>query len=211
MSKASEYCQLKNEIFKEQKNILQNGSTLATDAEINTMLQKFSLTLQRKSNHVATRMRCLESEIQKVDAEVSQVIDNLLVFSDLPGQAGEFVASEKDNEVDGKRYQLSGMEASRDSMNPHELERRSQPDEVDTIRQDRVIQLGIDALHLFKDSRRDDFDSGEDFELNNENCGDWDSENARSFQQYASGDIFNQRSIPFMIGSRKFLESASGE
>ena len=138
----------------------------------------------------------------------------LLAFSELPGQAGEFVPSEKDNEVDSKRCQeLSGMEGSRHSMNPHELDRRSQPDEVDTTREDRVIQLGIDALHLFKDSRRDDFDSGDYFEeLNNEYCDDWDSENARSFQQCcASGDIFNQRSIPFIIGSRNFLESTSGE
>jgi hypothetical protein len=97
-------------------------------------------------------------------------------------------------------------------MNPHELDRRSQPDEVDTTREDRVIQLGINALHLFKDSRSDDFDSGDYFEeLNNEYCDDWDSENARSFQQCASGDIFNQRSIPFIIGSRNFLESTSGE
>ena len=210
MSEVSEYCRLKNDILQEQKNILQNGSSLATDAEINTMLQKFSLLLQRKSNYVATRMRCLETEIQRVDTEVNQVINDLLVFPDFRGQAGEFVASEKDNEVDGESYQQSVIEESRNSRKPHDSGRKTQPDGVDIAVEDRAIQLGIDALHLFKDSRGNEIDSG-DFELKNEDCGDWDNDNVCNFQQCASGDIFNQRSIPFIIGSRNFMESASGE
>ena len=210
MSETLDSYQYHTQILKEQKDILQNGSSLATDAKMNTVLQNFSLTLQRRSNKVATRVRYLETEIQRVDVEVSQVVNDLLMFSDFPGQAGEFVASEKDNEVDGKSHQLSGMEESKQSIISPELDRRSQP-EVNMKREDRVIQLGLDALHLFKDSRGDEIDSGNYSELNNENSDNWDSDNAHTSQQYASGDIFNDRSLPLVIGSRDFLESASGE
>ena len=205
----SECSQLKEEIFGRQKDILYNGCTLSTDAQINTILQKFSLNIQSQSKKISGRIRCLENEIRKVNAEVSQVLDDFLAFSDIPGQAGEFVASDKDIEVkDDKSSQSSDMDEI-DGELQHD-------DEFDAssmrVREDEVIQLGLDALNLFNDPQAVD-DSGY-FDLNDDEDGanDWDGDHGNAFQdQYASSDVFNQRPLPFIIGSRAFVESASGE
>mmetsp|Transcript_17340 Transcript_17340/g.21201 ORF Transcript_17340/g.21201 Transcript_17340/m.21201 type:complete len:239 (-) Transcript_17340:227-943(-) len=197
---------------------------LSKDVKLCSLLQSLSHHIHDRTSHIATSLRELEQKSNTVDYEVSRTITASLYQSDHTSMI--YQASENDEKDEkGVRVPIwSENENELSNQSNHEnLKNNSNlyDDEEDELglhqmqkEEEEAVQDGIKALSIFHDHtssnnnhchRYDDYFGIEDIDKDEEEDDD-------SFYDYesAANDIFNQRPLPFIIGSVDFLESIDG-
>jgi len=220
-----------NEGRKESHNInnYQQPWDLSADALLATLLHVFS-------SHVASRTYHLASGIRKVQKSVNCAgVDVAICQSELMKQSADIFMEqvvgddESESDTEEEEAKIAGDNGKADELS--ELnEQRSSSDQVDDDSTAEIARLeaeeqsaitdGMKALVLFYDPKRPKKSKEEEEEEEGEgevtvklgdtmiDAADEDiiGENCYYYPS-AEEDGFNQRPLPFIVGSREFMES----
>ena len=167
---------------------------LQKDAEICSLLQEFSINIQKKVSRLSYSLEVLEQRQSSADSNASKILldsermkaSNAMWFdiTDNDGTSAELKATKRNSEGKGRDTDAAAL----------------QKEEYDAIRD------GISALKYYHHQSKTDNEFGSDHYFN------LDEEDAGSPQYYesAESDLFNQRPLPYIIGSKAFMESKDG-
>ncbi len=209
------------------------------DVLLCTLLQSISHHVHNRTHQLASSLSHLESKLQHVDYNVNRAIlldslyadyqsvlvqntdDDKKKYCSSVNTCSTNTSSEsKENNdkdiIDNEEERTDEMKNS--NKNSSGLEKMQQEE-------DEAIQQGFMALSIFHDHTASDAPvvaTNIQHQQNNNNISnpyfeeedmdDDDDDDDDSFYYYESspGDIFNQRPLPFIIGSMEFLESVDG-
>ena len=207
-------------VAAELKNLTQQNDEwdLCSDALLASLLNELSSHIQSRTHQVSSKIRTLQSSVNQVGVEVALVQQQWMKKSrDI---SMEQVVGEDDDENDSASLEERGVS----QHNLHEGDNGDDDDSSADIarleaEEEAAIQNGMKALSLFfdpelKKSPLDNHDvedtSGEN---NHDNNAVISSEEDNMigdncyFYPAADTDRFNQRPLPFIVGSREFMES----
>ena len=193
---------------------------LSTDALLATLLHEFSRHVASRTFHVASDIRNLQNSVNEAGVDVAVCQTEWMKRSAdifMEQVVGE---DESEEEEESEREESDGDEkidkSSKQKEEQHENDHESDDSSDDIARleaeEKSAIEDGMKALDLFYDPRRptnssggSDGSSGERILLDAEE--DIIGENCYHYPA-AEGDVFNQRPLPFIVGSREFMESS---
>ena len=205
-----------------------NEWDLSTDALLATLLHEVSQHIQSRTHHVSSEIRALQNSVNQVGVEVGLVQQKWMKKSHdicMEQVVGDDV---DDSDSDSEE----GMDvAGRNKLSAQQDEEEDDDDDssADIARLEAeekdAIQNGMKALSLFFDPKRpkckkksndDDVNDDED-DISDEDHHDnivisTEEDNMIGdncyFYPAAEADGFNQRPLPFIVGSREFMESS---
>lgn len=196
-----------------------SSNTLLDDVNLCTLVQSISMHVQKRSLVLSNKLELLErkvKDIQKISLDTNvkmlrrkEKVPTINHIEDEPG-ASEYHRSEhcsskkmntSSNNITGKRNQDKKSDKGYEQNNIHESINREvdQLAEVET----KAIKLGISALKFFDDSTK--FKENEDTFENHYFYNDGNEDDSES--RCAPDDYFNLRPLPFIIGSKAFMEA----
>ena len=186
---------------------------LSHDALLATLLHEFT-------NHVVQRTHEVSVEVQKLQSSVNNVGVDVTCVQNEWMKCSRTVAMEhvvKEEEV-GSSNSSESTENSEESNKKKEGDDDDSAAEIARLEEEEksAIQDGMKALSLFYDRRKarqssaDITEDGLGFDEDELFDGDEDiiGDNCYYYPS-AEGDVFNQRPLPFIIGSPEFMESSS--
>lgn len=178
--------------------------TLADDAKLATYVQEFSAHIQRRAEEVATAVVDLEAKSAKAAVQVELAKSAFLRLPDV--RFVEQVVVDGDGRqdqddggaiVNGHRPQSDtapGNDEEEGDTNQLEAQQRQQQE-----LEEQAIKDGMKALSLFYDPAA---------------VGETDHyfgldpvDDSACYYESAPADTFNQRPLPFIVGSKEFMES----
>ena len=175
--------------------------TLADDARLATFVQEFTAHIQRRAESIADSVVALENKKDKAATKVELAKSAFLRLSDqryvkqvvVEGTGGgvSFDAAEPSRQDDGDKDEhdtrtsdISGQ----DAINQQQ-----------TV-ENQAIRDGMKASELFYDPAHATGSEEHYFGLDQGDDSAW-------FYESAPADTFNQRPLPYVVGSREFMES----
>jgi hypothetical protein len=217
-----------------QRRQQQQQWDLSTDALLATFLHEFSNHMVRRTHHVSREIQSLQSSVNKVGVDVAVVQGEWMRCGEkcfMEQIVGEDVADdEKESGGDGGGDAVGnggeGPKPDEKESNNNKGEGVNDDDSADIARleaeEQAAIQNGMKALSLFFDPRRpkrsstaESGDNGDhhESEADINRASDLDIEedvicDNCYYYPSADEDKFNQRPLPFIIGSREFMESS---
>lgn len=211
---------------QEQSN---NEWDLSTDALLATLLHEFSSHMQSRTHHVSSEIQALQKSVNQVGVEVGLVQQQWMKKShDI---CMEQVVGEDDESDDDSEEGDDDVGTNKLSTQPQQEEVDDDDDDDDSsadiarleAEEKAAIQKGMKALSLFFDPKRKSKKKETDdvVDDNNDDISEDDNNIVISTEEdnmigdncyyypAAEADGFNQRPLPFIIGSREFMESCS--
>ncbi len=198
-----------------------NEWDLSTDALLATLLHEVSSHIQTRTHHVSSEIRALQNSVNQVGVEVGLVQQKWMKKSHDICMEQVVGDDESDSESgdDARRNKLSAQQDEEEDDDDSSADiARLEAEERD------AIQNGMKALSLFFDPKRrkskkksneDDVDDDEDIsdeDLHDNIVISTEEDNMIGdncyFYPAADEDSFNQRPLPFIVGSREFMESS---
>lgn len=199
-----------------------NEWDLSTDALLATLLLEVSAHIEARTHYVSSEIRALQNSVNQVGVEVGMVQQKWMKKSHDICMEQVVGDDESDSESE------EGVDnAGRDKLSAQRDEEEEDDDSSADIarleaEEKDAIQNGMKALSLFFDPKRrksrkksnnDDVEddisdedhhdnvviSTEEDNMIGDNC---------YFYPAADADQFNQRPLPFIVGSREFMESS---
>ena len=184
---------------------------LSHDALLATLLHEFSNHIVRRTREVSMEVRKLQSSVNKVGVDVALVQNewmksNRCIFieqvvkEDVDGDQG----NKRDNKVQ-KEEKMIDTVVEEDDDSAAEIARLEAEEQS-------AIHHGMKALSIFFDHKQskensehdhDDLGFDDDVNVDDDVIGD----NCYYYPS-AGEDAFNQRPLPFIVGSREFMESS---
>ena len=191
---------------------------LSHDALLATLLHEFTNHIVQRTHEVSTEVRKLQSSVNNVGIDVASVQNEWMKCS-------RTVAMEQVvKEDDGGSSSNSDSAENTDESNTQTGEKDKGPGEDDDDsaaeiarleeEEKSAIQDGMKALSLFYDSRKArQLSDATDDELGFDEDGFFDGDediigDNCYYYPSAEGDVFNQRPLPFIVGSAEFLGSS---
>mmetsp|Transcript_49423 Transcript_49423/g.73513 ORF Transcript_49423/g.73513 Transcript_49423/m.73513 type:complete len:263 (-) Transcript_49423:127-915(-) len=181
--------------------------SLAQDNQLATALVHISSRLRRRAGEVAISISSLERRAARMDIAVSSTANELLLRSD-----SQFVES-RVRDYDGEF--LSACPTSAGNNPKENTAGKPQNTEEDALKREelekRAIQDGMRALPIFLDPadrqrrRRGISDVGDTKNVGH--FGPEDTVDCCYYYDAAEGDAFNNRPLPYVVGSPEFLAS----
>jgi len=204
---------------------------LSHDAQLATLLHEFTNHIVQRTHEVSTQIRKLQSFVNKVGVDVATVQHELMmsgrnvvmeqVIRDDDGlqQQQQQRSSSFDRKEKGEIGQQQTIEEKRASESIEDDDDSAA--EIARLEEEEksAIQDGMKALSLFYDPKEARQSSDGTACLDNEPLG-FDNDDALMdgdedvigdncyFYPSADGDVFNQRPLPFIVGSSEFMESS---
>lgn len=191
---------------------------LSHDALLATLLHEFTNHIVQRTHAVSTEVQKLQSSVNKVGVDVATVQNEWMKCSRtivMEQVVTEDESSESDSSDDKNNEeqteQAEGKEIGSDDDSAAEIARLEEEEKS-------AIQDGMKALSLFYDAKqamRASDGTGDEIGLDNdEYLNSFDAEDDVMgdncyYYPSADGDVFNQRPLPFIVGSREFMESSS--
>lgn len=179
---------------------------LRQDAQLCTLLQNFSNHVQERASRLSVAVEELDRRVNSVDTNADRVLVDYIRSSDYRAMRfdiSDHVCRTTDNTV--VDHPLVGCSTSTPL---NQGEGKAVLDTEQSLREEEynAIQDGIAALSYFHDQSKSN-----EYELSDHYFG-LEEEGADSAYYYesAKADVFNQRPLPFVIGSKAFMESESG-
>lgn len=168
---------------------------LTHDTQICSLLQNFSMHVHDRIKKLSCATEELNQRADVLEIEVNKT--GLAYMQCGDHQALNFGISDGDNGSNDNQMRLTSNTAN--SIDKEETVVQNM------LEEDNAIRDGIAALELFHDSRRTQqgYDSEHFFEME-------DHVGISECDEYASADIFNQRPLPFIVGSKAFMQSCDG-
>ena len=190
--------------------------SLLDDVNLCTLVQSISLQVQQRSLVLSNKLEILERKaqyIQKLSLDTNanmvrrkEKIPTKNQIEDEPSASSSEYCQQQpehcsNNNMPGKRNQDEKNDKGDESNNIHGTFNREddQLAEVET----KAITLGISALKFFDDSTK--FKENEDAFENHYFYNDSNKDDGES--RCAPDDYFNIRPLPFIIGSKAFMEA----
>jgi len=213
---------------QQQQQQSNNEWSLSTDALLATILHELSTHIQSRTHHVSSEIRTLQKSVNQVGVEVGLVQQQWMKKShDI---CMEQVVGEDDESVDDSESEEGGDDVVRNKISAQQQQQEEDDDDdssADIARleaeEKAAIQNGMKALSLFFDPKRkskkksndDDDDDISDESDHHENMVISTEEDNMIgdncyFYPAADADVFNQRPLPLIVGSREFMESCCG-
>ena len=167
-------------------------------------VQKRSLVLSKKLELLERKVK----DIRKISLDTNakmlrrkEKVPTINHIEDEPGASGHQPEHSSNNNTTGKRNQDKKNDKADEQDDIHESSNREddQLAEVET----KAIKLGISALKFFDDSTK--FKENEDTFENHYFYNDGNEDDSES--RCAPDDYFNLRPLPFIIGSKAFMEA----
>lgn len=206
---------------------------LSSDAQLATLLHEFTNHIVSRTHHVSHDVRALQSSVNNVGVNVALVQTEFMkrssnIFMEqVVGDDDDESSSSSDDESDEKGEE--NVEETKSKVQKQEEDDDdgdSDNSSADIARleleEQSAISDGMKALNLFFDvnRRKPPPQHGSDSESGNNGGGGEQSMlsmNAEEdmigdncyYYQAAEDDGFNQRPLPFIIGSREFMEASS--
>lgn len=179
----------------------EDGSSwsLAQDADLAVFLQEFSLHVQRRAAEVARSAEALGGKVRRTSAEVRTA---RLEFTLLTNEKFVEQVVEEDDK-DGVR-ELEDAKEDRDGNERRDDDARTEGEE------DAAIADGLEALSVFFDpaTMSSNDGGGGAAVADSDHYFGLDGDDSCHFYESHPGDVYNQRPLPFVAGSREFMESA---
>ena len=194
---------------------------LSHDALLATLLHEFTNHIVQRTHEVSTEVRKLQSSVNKVGVEVATVQHELMTSSRnivMEQVVREDDVSKQRNSIDGKEGG-EGQQLIEEKETAESIEDDDSAAEIDRLEEEEksAIQDGMKALSLFydpKEARQSSDGTACDEQLGFDNDdalmdGDDDvmGDNCYYYPS-AEADVFNQRPLPFIVGSCEFMESS---
>jgi hypothetical protein len=188
---------------------------LSHDALLATLLHEFTNHIVQRTHEVSSEVQKLQSSVNKVGVDVASV-QNKWMESSRTVTMEQVITEDQDAVSDSKRQEdqpnklAEENEIGSDDDSAAEIARLEEEEKA-------AIRDGMKALTLFYDARtarqssegtsdKIGLDNDEDmnvFDADEDVIGD----NCYYYPS-AEGDVFNQRPLPFIVGSREFMESS---
>mmetsp|Transcript_30892 Transcript_30892/g.45456 ORF Transcript_30892/g.45456 Transcript_30892/m.45456 type:complete len:280 (-) Transcript_30892:50-889(-) len=201
-----------------------NEWNLSTDALLATILHELSTHIQSRTHHVSSEIRTLQKSVNQVGVEVGLVQQQWMKKShDI---CMEQVVGEDDESDDDSESEEGGDDVVRNKISAHQEEEDDDDSSADIARleaeEKAAIQNGMKALSLFFDPKRkskkksndDDDDISDESDHHDNMVISAEEDNMIGdncyFYPAADADVFNQRPLPLIVGSREFMESCCG-
>ena len=173
--------------------------TLAGDARLATFVQEFTAHIQRRAESIADSVVALENKKDKAATKVELAKSAFLrlpdqryveqVVVDGTGDGVSFDAAEPSQQGDGDKDEHDTADISgQDAINRQQ-----------TV-ENQAIRDGMKALELFYDPAHATGSEDHYFGLDQGDDSAW-------YYESAPADTFNQRPLPYVVGSREFMES----
>ena len=173
--------------------------TLADDARLATFVQEFTAHIQRRAESIADSVVALENKKDKAATKVELAKSAFLrlpdqryveqVVVDGTGDGVSFDAAEPSQQGDGDKDEHDTADISgQDAINRQQ-----------TV-ENQAIRDGMKALELFYDPAHATGSEDHYFGLDQGDDSAW-------YYESAPADTFNQRPLPYVVGSREFMES----
>ena len=186
-----------------------NTWDLSTDAQLATLLHELTNHITGRTQHVSRDIRQLQQEVNNVGVNVALVRTQFMKRSNEIFME-QVVGDDDDEESTSSNEKDQNTNESTKQKNDTNIE---QDDDADIARleleEQAAINDGMKALKLFFDAKRPQ--QGSDSESGNNQIGESKEEDMIGDNCYyyaaAEGDMFNQRPLPFVIGSKEFVES----
>jgi hypothetical protein len=173
--------------------------TLADDARLASFVQEFTTHIQRRAESIADAVVGLEN---KKDRAATKVELAKSAFVALPDQ--RFVQQVVlDGTGAGDSTEEEAQQEGADGG--HENDTNAADEEQDATKQqqdleDQAIKDGMKALQLFYDPAQATGAEDHYFGLDQ-------GDDSACYYEFAMADAFNQRPLPFVVGSKEFMES----
>ena len=208
-----------------------NQWDLSSDAQLATLLHEFTNHIVSRTHHVSHDVRELQNSVNNVGVNVALVQTEFMkrssnIFMEqVVGDDDDESSSSSDDESDVKGEE--NVEETKSKLQKQEEDDDGDSDNSSAdiarleLEEQSAISDGMKALNLFFDVNKRKPQHGSDSESGN-NLGGGEqstmlSMNAEEdmigdncyYYQAAEDDGFNQRPLPFIIGSREFMEASS--
>ena len=207
-----------------------NQWDLSSDAQLATLLHEFTNHIVSRTHHVSHDVRELQNSVNNVGVNVALVQTEFMkrssnIFMEqVVGDDDDESSSSSDDESDVKGEE--NVEETKSKVQKREEEDDDGGDSDNSsadiarleLEEQSAISDGMKALNLFFDvnKRKPSSDSesgnnlggGEQSMLSMNEEEDMIGDNCYYYQA-AEDDGFNQRPLPFIIGSREFMEASS--
>jgi len=204
---------------------------LSADALLATLLHEFSSHVASRSHHVASDIRQLQNSINESGVDVAICQTEFMKRSNEIFMEQVVGDEESESELEGDEVGVVGDVVDNDNKGIQRKEERTdgrdedEDDDIDDNSSADIARLeaeeqsaiadGMKALELFFDPKRPNQSSGDG--SNGSGGGEGDTmidveediigENCYYYAS-AEADGFNQRPLPFIVGSREFMESS---
>mmetsp|Transcript_4591 Transcript_4591/g.10075 ORF Transcript_4591/g.10075 Transcript_4591/m.10075 type:complete len:302 (-) Transcript_4591:162-1067(-) len=204
---------------------------LSADALLATLLHEFSSHVASRSHHVASDIRQLQNSINESGVDVAICQTEFMKRSNEIFMEQVVGDEESESELEGDEVGVVGDVVDNDNKDIQRKEERTdgrdedEDDDIDDNSSADIARLeaeeksaiadGMKALELFFDPKRPNQSSGDG--SNGSGGGEGDTmidveediigENCYYYAS-AEADGFNQRPLPFIVGSREFMESS---
>jgi len=170
-------------------------ASLKLDADLSTLLQNASV-------HIQGRTRSLSEKIEELDQKMRSVKTNVL------GAELDFTRTKNFNPT---RFEISddGSKHGNQCQDKDSIGDKSGFEEEQVLKdqENRAIRDGMEALKCYHDysrfSENDHWMADHYFSEVIDSASEFESTNT-------TFDVFNQRPLPFVIGSKAFMESSDG-
>ena len=193
-----------------------NTWDLSTDAQLATLLHELTNHITSRTQHVARDIRQLQQEVNNVGVNVA------LVRTQFMKRSNEIFMEQVVGDDDDEEESTSSDE--KDQITDESITQKNDiedNDDADIARLELEEHAAINdgmkalALNLFFDAKRRSPGSDSESGVNNNNNQIVESMMGTEedigddcyYYAAAEGDMFNQRPLPFVIGSREFVES----
>lgn len=216
--------------YQSTNNNHQRPWDLSTDALLATLLHEFTSHVACRTHHLASGIRTVQKSVNGAGVDVA------ICQTDFMKQSADIfmeqVVGDDESESDTEEGEPKSGGDYKEAEESSELnEKRSNSDQADDDSTAEIARLeaeeqsaitdGMKALVLFYDpkrlkgkSRREDGDNKGEGEVMVKMCDsmidageDIIGENCYYYSS-AEEDMFNQRPLPFIVGSREFMESS---
>ena len=202
---------------------------LSHDAQLATLLHEFTNHIVQRTHEVSTQIRKLQSSVNTVGVDVATVQHELMM-------SGRNVVMEQvirdDDGLKQQQQHSSSFDRKEKGEGQTIIEEKQASESIEDDddsaaeiarleeEEKSAIQDGMKALSLFYDPKEARQSSDGTACLDNEPLG-FDNDDALMDHGYedvigdncyfypsAEGDVFNQRPLPFIVGSSEFMESS---
>ncbi|KAL9184675.1 hypothetical protein ACHAXT_012645 [Thalassiosira profunda] len=211
----------------------QRAWDLSSDALLASLLREFSSHVVARTHQAAKEVRALQNAVNATGVEVARCQAEFMRRSEeicMEQVVGDDESDDEEGDADG-----NGERREEHANQTEDLSGDGDDSSADIARLEEeersAIADGMQALHLFYDPRRPPKSNGGEGKANDAGSGKEDGRNGSSVGSNrqlenaeedvigehcyhypaADADGFNQRPLPFYVGSREFMEDLLGD
>jgi len=175
--------------------------TLADDARLASFVQEFTAHIQRRAESIASAVLALENKKDRAAAKVELAKSAFLALPDqrLVQQVvvdGAGIGTGDDSEEPPQQ----GNKGDEHENQPSTTDEEQDPIQKQQKLEDQAIKDGMKGLKLF-------YDPAQAIGTEDHYFGLDQGDDSACYYESAPADAFNQRPLPFVVGSREFMES----